>query len=75
MAVETQTPVVPLVMVGTRNAIPRGSWIFHHKVKGHLVIHAPIETNHYDISQVNILKDHVFSLIENTFHEYSDTDK
>lgn len=75
LAVETQIPIVPIAMVGTRNAIPRGSWVFKHKVKGHLVVHAPIETSRYDISQVNLLKERVFSVIENTVHAYANINR
>lgn len=44
LAVATGTPVVPLAISGTREALARGSWIFRTKVRGRLTILPPIPT-------------------------------
>ena len=64
LAIETRTPVVPLVITGTRYALPRGSWIFRHRVRGTLTILPPIDTASYTAADADRLKDRVFREIE-----------
>lgn len=42
LAAETQTPVVPVVLVGTRQLLPRGSWIFRLGARPQIHILPPV---------------------------------
>ena len=42
LALQCRTPVLPIVVVGTRDAIPRGTWVFRKKVKAVVSILPPI---------------------------------
>lgn len=68
LAIETQTPVVPLVITGTREALPHGTWKFRHKVSGRLTILPPIDAAAYNAAQCEALKDRAFDAIERVFH-------
>lgn len=67
LAIQTRTPIVPMVITGTRNALPRGSWVFRHRVHGRLTILPPIETADYALKDAPLLKDRVFREIERVF--------
>lgn len=43
MSVETGVPVVPVALEGTRDAIPKGSWIFDAKCRVRIVVGEPIK--------------------------------
>jgi len=63
LAIQTKTPIIPLVMVGTRDAIPRGSWLFKQRVEGKLVILPAIETASYSLRDSEEIKKRVFDVI------------
>ena len=44
LAIQAGVPVLPVVLAGTRDAIPRGSWIFTRQVRAVLTVLPPIET-------------------------------
>lgn len=44
LAIKEKKPVLPVYIGGTREAIPKGGWIFKRKVNGKLVVLPPIET-------------------------------
>jgi len=64
LAIQTKTAIVPLVMVGTRDTIPKGDWIFRHSVHGFLKILPPIDTSALGMEDVECLKQQVFSSIQ-----------
>jgi 1-acyl-sn-glycerol-3-phosphate acyltransferase len=63
LAVETGTPIVPLAISGTRDALPRGSWRFQHKVHGTLTILPPIPTRGLGPEAVDRVKQQAFEAI------------
>ncbi len=63
LAIQTKTPIIPLVMIGTRDAIPRGSWLFRKKVKGKLLVLPAIETSSYSLKDSELVKQRVFDSI------------
>ncbi len=71
LAIQTGIPIVPLVMIGTREALPRGTWVFRHRIDGWLVILPPIETTSYRVTDAEALKQRVFRAIEQTFRTHA----
>jgi 1-acyl-sn-glycerol-3-phosphate acyltransferase len=65
LAIETGTPIVPVAITGTRDALPRGTWRFLHKVSGVMTILEPIETYSYRIKDSDELRQQVFDQISN----------
>ncbi|MBU4590654.1 MAG: 1-acyl-sn-glycerol-3-phosphate acyltransferase, partial [Candidatus Omnitrophica bacterium] len=57
LAIQEKKPILPIVIDGTRDAIPKGSWIFKTKVKGKLTVLPPVETQDLQISDFVLLKD------------------
>ncbi len=44
LAIQEKKPILPIVIDGTRDAIPRGSWLFKTKVNGKLTVLPLVET-------------------------------
>lgn len=63
LAIETGTPIVPLAIAGTRDALPRGSWRFDHTAHGTLTIFPPIETTGLRANDVDRLIRQAFETI------------
>lgn len=63
LAIETGTPVVPLAIGGTWEALPRGSWRFRHAVQGTLTILPPIETDTLSLDDVEAVRQRAFEAI------------
>jgi 1-acyl-sn-glycerol-3-phosphate acyltransferase len=42
LALQANAPVLPIVISGTRDAIPKGTWIFRHKVDALISIIPPV---------------------------------
>jgi 1-acyl-sn-glycerol-3-phosphate acyltransferase len=63
LAIQTGTPIVPLVMQGTRDALPCGTWIFRHRVHGYLTLLPPIGAISCD---VDTLKSRAFAAMQHT---------
>ena len=74
LAIETKTPVVPLAITGTREALPRGSWVFRHRVHGTLTILPPVDTATLQVSDTNALTQDVFRSIQRIVTQSSDRD-
>ena len=45
LAIKEKKPILPIAISGTREAIPKGSWVFDTKVSGKLTILPPIPTD------------------------------
>ena len=54
-------PILPISIDGTRDAIPKGSWLFKTKVHGKLTVLPPIETTGFKLGDFARLKDIVSS--------------
>jgi len=64
LAIQTKTPIVPLVMKGTRDALPKGSWVFSHRVEAKLCILPPIDTSSLEVSDADGLTQKAHDLIK-----------
>jgi 1-acyl-sn-glycerol-3-phosphate acyltransferase len=59
LAIKEGMPVLPVFIGGTREAIPRGGFIFETKVSGKLIVFPPIDTSKMTIADYAILRDRV----------------
>jgi len=59
LAIKEAKPVLPVYIGGTREAIPKGGFIFKTKVSGRLVILPPIDTAGLGTADFERLKDEV----------------
>jgi 1-acyl-sn-glycerol-3-phosphate acyltransferase len=59
LAIKEKVPVLPIAVSGTRDAIPKGSWIFNHKVYCKITVLDPIETADMSPADFEKLKDTV----------------
>ena len=59
LAIKEKKPVLPISINGTREAIPKGSWIFKTKVCGKLKVLPPVETKNYNPGDFSSLKETV----------------
>lgn len=72
LAVEMGCPILPIAVAGTRDAIPKGSWMFN---RARAVAHVlpPVETTGLTVADVPALRDRVRSMIsearDGLFHE------
>jgi 1-acyl-sn-glycerol-3-phosphate acyltransferase len=64
LAIQEKIPILPIVINGTREAIPKGSWIFKTKVRGKLTVLPPVETKDFLPGEFTLLKDTVFKSLE-----------
>jgi 1-acyl-sn-glycerol-3-phosphate acyltransferase len=62
VAVEMGLPVLPMAVVGTREAMPRGSLLFN-RARAEVRVLEPVETAHLGPGDVQALRDRVRSLI------------
>lgn len=63
LAIESQVPIVPIVIRNSFYAIPRGTWIFDHLVEGDITVFPPIETRNMQVEDADRLKDSVHNLM------------
>lgn len=59
LAIKAGAPILPVYIGGTREAIPKGGFIFKTKVSGRLVVLPPIETSGLQIADFEDLKNRV----------------
>ena len=57
LAIKEARPVLPVFIGGTREAIPKGGWIFKTRVSGRLVVLPPIDTTKYKTADYAALRD------------------
>ena len=69
LAIKESRPVLPVFIGGTREAIPKGGWIFKTKVAGRLVILPPIDTSNYKAADYAALRDLVHGKLQNLASE------
>lgn len=65
LAIREKKPLLPIFIGGTREAIPKGGWIFKTKVSGRLIVLPPIDASNYRIADYTILRD----LVRGKFQE------
>jgi len=64
LAIKEKKPVLPICLKGTRDTIPKGSWIFKSRVSAKLVVLPAVETEGYVPGDFALLRDTVRSRIE-----------
>lgn len=64
LAIKEGKPVLPIYIGGTRDAIPKGGWVFKTKVFGRLAVLPPIDTSKYTMADFAVLRDLVREQLE-----------
>ncbi|MBN2119893.1 MAG: 1-acyl-sn-glycerol-3-phosphate acyltransferase [Candidatus Omnitrophica bacterium] len=73
LAIKEKKPVLPIAMNGTRDAIPKGSWIFTRKVSGTITVLQPIETKDFRPADFIRLRDIVHARLQDATKANSPT--
>ncbi|MBL7157815.1 MAG: 1-acyl-sn-glycerol-3-phosphate acyltransferase [Candidatus Omnitrophica bacterium] len=68
LAIKEKKPVLPVSITGTREAIPKGSWIFKTKVSGKLKVFPSVETTGFEPGDFTRLRDTVHARLSNEAH-------
>ena len=63
LAIKKKKPILPICIKGTRDAIPKGSWIFKSKVFASVTVLPPVETFSFGPGDFSKLRDKVFNSI------------
>lgn len=63
LAIKEHKPILPICIKGTRDAIPKGSWIFKSKVAASITVLPPVETSSFGPGDFAKLRDIVFDQI------------
>jgi 1-acyl-sn-glycerol-3-phosphate acyltransferase len=50
LAIKEKKPVLPIYIGGTREAIPKGGWVFNTNVSGRIIVMPPIDTSAYQMA-------------------------
>ena len=64
LAIRERKPILPIAISGTRDAIPKGSWIFKTKVSGTLTVFPAIDTAGFGPGDFKHLKDIVYEKLK-----------
>ena len=67
LAIREKRPILPVLIEGTGNAIPKGSWIFTTKIPGRLTVLPPIDTAKFEIRDFATLRDLVYAKLNEPF--------
>lgn len=65
LAIEMGCPILPLAVAGTRNAIPKGSWVFG-RARAEVRVLQPIPTEGLSLAELPALRERVRTLIGET---------
>ena len=57
LAIKEKKPVLPIYIGGTREAIPKGGWVFNTNVSGRIIVMPPIDTSAYQMADYARLRD------------------
>jgi 1-acyl-sn-glycerol-3-phosphate acyltransferase len=64
LAIKEKKPVLPISIRGTREAIPKGDWVFKAKVRGVIKVLPPIETKDFSPGDFGKLRDLVYNKLK-----------
>jgi 1-acyl-sn-glycerol-3-phosphate acyltransferase len=70
LAIETQTPILPVTIIGNWIALPDNGKFYFRPARIVQYVHAPIETTGMTLDDVDTLKQKVFGIIEQKLAEY-----
>lgn len=59
LALKEKRPILPMVIRGTRDAIPKGDWLFKARVSGSLKVLPAIDTSLFKVNEFDQLRDAV----------------
>ena len=65
LAIKEKKPILPISIIGTREAIPKGTWVFKTKVYGRLTVLPSIDTESFKPADFTRLRDIVHSKLTN----------
>ncbi|UCD55603.1 MAG: 1-acyl-sn-glycerol-3-phosphate acyltransferase [Candidatus Omnitrophota bacterium] len=68
LAIKEKKPILPISITGTREAIPKGSWIFKTRVFAKLKVLPPIDTGKFQPGDFARLRDIVHAKLESAAH-------
>jgi 1-acyl-sn-glycerol-3-phosphate acyltransferase len=57
LAIKEKKDILPILITGTRNAIPKGSWLFAEKVSCELRVLPSVDTTKFEIGEFGRLRD------------------
>ena len=60
LAIKEKVPILPILIDGTREAIPKNGWVLKTKVNGRLKVLPPIDTSGYKSGEFDNLRDVVW---------------
>ncbi|MDD5568071.1 MAG: lysophospholipid acyltransferase family protein [Candidatus Omnitrophica bacterium] len=63
LALKEKKPILPVCIRGTREAIPKGSWVFEAKVDAVVTVLPAVETSELSSGDFALLRDRVFAKI------------
>jgi 1-acyl-sn-glycerol-3-phosphate acyltransferase len=63
LAIKAKVPILPLVIEGSRNCIPKNSWKFGKPSNIFLKVLPPVDTSSMTIQDVSTLRDNIRMLI------------
>lgn len=64
LAIKEKKPVLPISIQGTREAIPKGDWVFKTRVRGVIKVLPPIETKDFSPGDFRQLRDLVYNKLK-----------
>ena len=65
LAIKEKKPILPVFIGGTRDAIPKGDWVFKTKVFGRLAVLPPIDTAGFKTGEYASLRDLTRKMLNN----------
>lgn len=66
LAIKEKKPVLPIAIKGTREAIPKGSWVFSTKVDAKVTVLPAIDTSTFPMADYARLRDIVYEKLTST---------
>jgi 1-acyl-sn-glycerol-3-phosphate acyltransferase len=69
LAIKEKKPILPILIKGTREAIPKGSWIFSSKARGIVKVLPPVDTKDFSPADFMKLRDIVYGRLKKSSDE------